>query len=529
MKKSLSVLMCLLILFGLSPQSLAADYDEVLHDTAQYVYKTVQNPQVGSVGGEWAVMGLARSGADIPSAYYENYYRRVEDYVKECGGVLHNQKYTEYSRVIIALTAIGKNPAEVSGYNLLESLGDYENTIRQGINGSIWALIALDSGNYDIPQNINAKTQATREMYINHILENQTPDGGWALSGNSADPDITGMALQALAKYRDNENVNAAIEKALLCMSQMQNENGGFSTWESENSESAVQMLTALCELGISQEDERFVKNQNTILDNLLTYYDGNGGFGHTKDGGTNQMATEQGLYALAAVKRFSQGKNSLYCMSDAIKVSVNQTEELKNSDIQKADIVSPEKTFEDIKGHENQSAIEELSRRGVIDGKTENSFEPDQTMTRAEFAAIVTRGLGLPLKEVSGFEDVTYEDWFYSYVNTAYAYGIVNGISDREFNPGGTITREEAAVMLQRAAKLCGMDTDIDAVLARDVLAGFLDYVKASDWAFGSLAFCYREGILPDDAMEIKPKEPVKRAEIAQMLYNTLKLSGLL
>ena len=118
MKKSLSVLMCLLILFGLSPQSLAADYDEVLHDTAQYVYNTVQNPQVGSVGGEWAVMGLARSGVDIPSAYYENYYRRVEDYVKECGGVLHNQKYTEYSRVIIALTAIGKNPAEVSGYNL---------------------------------------------------------------------------------------------------------------------------------------------------------------------------------------------------------------------------------------------------------------------------------------------------------------------------------------------------------------------------------------------------------------------------
>ena len=134
-----------------------------------------------------------------------------------------------------------------------------------------------------------------------------------------------------------------------------------------------------------------------------------------------------------------------------------------------------------------------------------------------------------MPLKVNYTFTDVTENDWFYSYVNTAYSYGIVNGVSDAEFYPSGTITREEAAVMVARAAKLCGMNTDIEALEARDILAGFLDYVKASDWAVDSLAFCYDNAILPNDVMEIKPKETVTRAEIAQMLYNMLVLSNLI
>ena len=149
--------------------------------------------------------------------------------------------------------------------------------------------------------------------------------------------------------------------------------------------------------------------------------------------------------------------------------------------------------------------------------------------MTRAEFATIIARGLGLPTKDGAVFSDVSSADWFYDYVNTAYAYGIVKGVSENEFNPNGTITREESAAMITRAAALCGMDTEIDISHARDILAQFSDYVKAADWAICSLSFCYGEGILPSDVMEIKPKESVSRAEIAYMLYNMLKLSALL
>lgn len=538
----------LIIIFAVSGLTVSAknnlDINNVLEDTAQYLYKTVMNPQVGSIGGEWAVLGLARSGYDVPEEYYQNYYKNVEEYVNACKGNLHNKKYTEYSRLIVALTSIGKNPGNVAGYNLLTPLGDYEKTIWQGMNGPIWALIALDSGNYNMPQNSNAKVQATREMYIERILNCQLSDGGWSLFGGTAaqesgdgisDPDITGMALCALSKYQDDEKVKTAIEKALDCMSERQNENGGFSSWNTENSESCVQMIVALCELGIPLTDTRFVKNGNTMLDSLLRFYVEGNGFLHTYDGsGSNLMSTEQAFYGIVAVKRATDGKNSLYRMSDAIHVSEMKNETTiglpeKNPDIKKMNIVAPGKTFPDISAHLNQPAIEALASRGIINGKTEDRFEPDGTMTRAEFATIIARGLGLPQMSVANFKDVTANDWFYNYVGTAYNYGIIKGVSESEFNPNGTITREEAAVMVTRAAKLCGMDTEMGTLAVRDSLAQFIDYVKASDWSQSSLAFCFSEGILDDSVMDIKPKEAVTRAEIASMLYNMLFSAKLL
>ena len=319
MKKFTAIFLTLIMLFGFSAQAFDTDkVNSLTQSVGNYLYETVKNPVVGSIGGEWAVLGLARSGLNIPDEYCENYYQSVTQYVKECNGVLHKRKYTEYSRVIVALTAIGKNPADVAGYNLLIPLGDFEKTVWQGINGAIWALIALDSGKYEIPQNPDAKIQATREMYINHILEKQTVDGGWALSGDYADADVTGMALQALSKYQDNSMVKSATEKALACLSDMQKENGGFSSYETENSESSVQVIVALCELGIPIHDERFVKNGKTILDSMLSFYDGEKGFMHTHNDITNQMATEQCFYALVALKRASENKNSLYNMRAA-------------------------------------------------------------------------------------------------------------------------------------------------------------------------------------------------------------------
>lgn len=536
MKKVISVFWILIAIFEYFPAKSAEiryDINTVIADTAECIYSTVSMPVVGSVGGEWAILALARSSADVPEGYFENYYRTVEKHIKDCKGVLHTRKHTEYSRMILALGAIGKDVRSVAGYNLLLPLGDYEKTVWQGINGAIWALIALDSGNYEIPKNPDAETYATREMYVNHILERQTSDGGWALSGDRADPDVTGMALQALAKYRDNEKVKSATERALACLSALQNESGGFSNYGTESSESSVQALVALCTLGIPEDDARFVKKGKTITDNILAYYNGKGGFYHTRgDGdGVNQMATEQCLYALASLVRARENRNPLYDMSDADISGGSDIPGLpgKNPDIVKTKVINHGKTFTDIAGHRYRTAIEALAARGIINGKSENIFQPDSTMTRAEFATIITRGLGLVQKGSCVFSDVYENDWYCSFVNTAYSYGIIKGISEREFNPGGTITREQAAVMVTRAAELCGKDTEISTFHARNILAQFPDYVKASEWASSSLAFCYENGILSDTASDINPGQHVTRAEIADMLCNMLTLCELL
>ena len=138
--------------------------------TAGYLQAQIAEPGTGSVGGDWLIFGLARSGVKVPQKYFDAYYENVEAAVREKNGVLSDRKYTEYSRTVLALTAIGKNPADVAGFDLLKPLADFEQVTRQGINGTIFALLALDSGNYEIPENPDAAVQATRQMYWTSCL-----------------------------------------------------------------------------------------------------------------------------------------------------------------------------------------------------------------------------------------------------------------------------------------------------------------------------------------------------------------------
>lgn len=536
-KRSISLLLAVILMLSLCVPAMAAtekDITAAVTKSAEYMLSAVKTPQVGSIGGEWAVIGLARSGYAVPQEYWDDYYATVEDYVESCKGVLHNKKYTEYSRVVVALTAIGADPTNVAGYDLLKPLGDFDKTIWQGINGPIWALIALDSGNYDMPINAEAKTQATRQLYIDEILSRQLNDGGWNLSdkgGNGqSDPDITGMALQALAKYQSQSAVKTATDKALTCLSNMQDNRGGYASWETSNSESVVQVIVALCELGIDLNDSRFTKNGITLLDNLFSYRNADGSFSHTANGsGNDQMSSEQGFYGIVAVMRAMQGKNSLYRMSDcSIRISGNAGVDTiglpgKHADVQKVPVTVPGTTFADITNHANKTAIEELAARGIITGYNATSFGPNDTMTRAQFATIVVRGLGLPLMTTNNFSDVKAGSWYASYVGTAYSYGIVNGRTATTFDPEGTITRQEAAAMVARAAKLCGMDTELETYEILNVLAQFGDYMSIGEWARESMAFCYGEDILDQSDWNVEPNRAILRCEIAQMLYNML------
>ena len=275
-------------------------------------------PGVGSVGGEWRVLGLARAGK-ITSELSDGYYSSLVSYVKENGSAkLDSRKSTENSRVILALSAIGKDATDVAGYNLLEPLADFDFVTWQGLNGPVFALIALDTYNYEIPTASDGATQTTRENLISYILENQLENGGWTFFGSAADPDMTGMAIQALAPYySNNADVKTAVDKALDVLSATQQENGGFASWGSVNVESCAQVLTALASLGINADtDERFIKNGSTLVDTIMDFSVENG-FAHIKDGGYNQMATEQAYYALVSYNRVKNGKTSLYDMSD--------------------------------------------------------------------------------------------------------------------------------------------------------------------------------------------------------------------
>ena len=344
-KKVCAIFLSFVIAFGFTLSSSLESYaysrqklNKSMQETAALMYKTIPEPVVASIGGEWTVLSLARSGIKVPKKYYENYYKRVEKTVKDAKGILHRMKFTEYSRVILALTAINKDVTDVGGYNLLSYLSDFDNVKKQGINGPIFALIAFDAGNYDIPIDKKASVQTTRQGIIDFILDKEihkgtSKAGGWALSGTDPDPDITFMAIQSLANYMDQKEVKEAVDRALKIMSKKQLSTGGYNSWGTENCESTAQAIVALTALGIDIDtDSRFIKtdkkgNKNTLMDGMMQFYCKGGGFAHVNEGydggggsgtGLNAMATDQGMYALDAYYRYINGKNKLYDMTDA-------------------------------------------------------------------------------------------------------------------------------------------------------------------------------------------------------------------
>ena len=309
---------------------LPVSMSSVMAQTRKYMQSVDVNPTLGS---EWFVLGQARSGVDTNGTYFKTYYNHIANYLKENNGKLTSSvKYTEYSKMILIMTSIGKDARNIAGYNLFEPLADFETVVGQGTNGPIWALLALNCNPaYSIPEVKGVKVQTTEQKLIDYLLGKETKKGGWSMSGNEPDSDLTGMALQALAPYyrvKGYERVTAAVDRALEVLSSMQNQSGGYSTLGVETSESAAQVLTGLCALGIDpMKDERFVKGGSWIVENLLTYHIENSGFMHVKAGSGNNgggvagtvngMATEQAYYALTAYQRLLDNKTALYDMSD--------------------------------------------------------------------------------------------------------------------------------------------------------------------------------------------------------------------
>lgn len=305
------------------------NFDKVYADTKKYIQNNVPAPVVAYDRGEWAVLGLARAGVALPDEYIQAYYDKVVAYVKAnigSDGVLvdpesHNPAVTDNERIILALTAIGKDPANVGGKNLLTALQDRNimqvtDTSDTDISGLVFGLLALNSGNY------------TQDSYwlVQAILTQQNEDGSWSASADTkpaSDVDMTAMALQALAPYYnegDDTTVNAAVNKALQWLS-AKYKNTGYTS-----AESCAQVVVALSALQLNaNSDSSFVKTVDgaptSVLGDLLRYYLGEGqGFKHAASGKTaDQKATEQALYAMAAYERYCRRTNALYDMTDAV------------------------------------------------------------------------------------------------------------------------------------------------------------------------------------------------------------------
>lgn len=303
---------------------------------------------VGSTAGDWAAIGIGRSGyADDYNAYLAVTAAYISKSYQE-NGYLDRTKATEWQRIGLAVLSAGGDPVSIGedqeGNPIdLVADGSYNrgkvmSLDKQGTNGLVFGLLLMDSMRYEIP----ADAADTREGLIEKILSSQIKDGGFNLTSidPQSDVDMTAMALQALAPYYNSEktyryvqqgtkqdqvkSVRQVVDEALQFLSSSQQESGGFTSWGSENSESCSQVLIALTSLGIDPgNDQRFIKNGNTVIDGLMQYHMEKGGFIHSKEydeenpnadpDKSNTMASDQALCALTALCRYYGGMRSFY------------------------------------------------------------------------------------------------------------------------------------------------------------------------------------------------------------------------
>lgn len=290
--------------------------EEVVKQNGNHTEQYILGQGAAKYGAEWNILGLARAEAVVPQGYYETYLQSVVDEVQKKQGILEPGTT---ARVVLALSALKKDVTNVGGYNLLENFNDLENVTKNGVYGPIYVLLALDSNNYQLPENRARSIQTTREGLVQYILNQEITYGGWGWQG-VADVDTTAMAIQTLTPYyHSNAEVKTAVDRGLTVLSGLQCEDGSYSSYGICNAESTAQVIVALTGMGINPaQDARFVKNGYTTIDGLMKFAVNGGGFSHELGNSVNNLATAQGYYALVAYQRLINGQPSFYQMSDA-------------------------------------------------------------------------------------------------------------------------------------------------------------------------------------------------------------------
>lgn len=264
--------------------------------TAEYIVENVKDVQVGETGGDWVIFALKASGTDVASQdYYDAYYDNIRGLLKSGRGVLSKNSLTTYERVSMALTAIGKDPKKVEGYDITKRIDDYAGVSGQGYNAEMFALISSDYCGFRLKN---------EKRYLRDILGCQLKNGAMTLDNETADVDMTAMGIQALAPYEKQKECGKAIGKALSYLSQKQNSDGSY-----DSAESTAQVIIAIAALSRDPlKDGDFTKKGGDLGDGLMKYSSGSA-FEHKKGEGVNLMATTQALCALDAITLAKEGK----------------------------------------------------------------------------------------------------------------------------------------------------------------------------------------------------------------------------
>ncbi|MDH6430143.1 MULTISPECIES: DUF4430 domain-containing protein [unclassified Paenibacillus] len=272
-------------------------------NVADATYAAAEYLLKGGVQSDWQAIGLAQAGYKLPASYLSELEKKVKDAAGDFTNV------TDYARIVLAVRAIGADPTSFAGngttpgYNLIEKIYNNSKLGEQTLNNPVYALLALDSGKYNIPSD----AKWTADKLLTEILSKQNPDGGFALTSGASEPDMTAITLTALAAHKNNPEAYLAGLQAVAWLSAAQDSHGGYG----DSAESSAQAILGLTSFGVDPSGLEYTKNKVDLMENLLSYRLADGSFTHSRGGSSNILATEQGLQALVAYNLLYKGSNS--------------------------------------------------------------------------------------------------------------------------------------------------------------------------------------------------------------------------
>ncbi|MHA6260444.1 S-layer homology domain-containing protein [Sporosarcina sp. CAU 1771] len=508
MLSKLAIAMLLLTLV-ITPTNTAKANDTTITQVRQAIEEVSEYITKSGVESEWEAIGLARAGKTVPKAYHENFNRNLQEQVISKSGK-GRMKITDVERLAIAGVAIGKNPMNIDGkgFNLIEKIYNSESWTSgedsitfQGNNGIIFALLALDSNGFEVPNT----AKWTREKLIAELLMHQKEEGSWSLSTSkdgASSFDITAMALTALAPYDDQPLVKNAIDKAVSFLAKSQEASGGFNEQfvGGISSEATSQVIIGLTANKIDPESDLFTKKGAHLIDHLLSYQSEDGGFKHTiDDAASNGMASEQALQALVAFDLYVKGEGSLYDFTGETVTPLPESI-----------------AFTDVDGHWAIEFIEDAAQLNIIKGYPDGSFKPDSELKRVHAVSLLVRALNLettkssPFKDIGGYHSETQQE-----IAAAYHHGLIvnpNG----SFNPNNNVTRAQMALMLERAYKI---KTGVKYQATGK--APFSDFGNADEETINAISMLYELEIASGSNGKYNPSNSTTRAHAAKMLVN--------
>jgi hypothetical protein len=271
----------------------------------------------GYDSSDWLAIGAVRSGLEKDtSEYFSVWKMRIEEEYSD-DTAIDRLNATDWHRAVLTGICLGANPNDISDVDLLGRgtylRGEGRPLDAQGLNGEIWALIAMDSCDWKLPE--GAKPDRTE--IIHTIINSRNSDGGFSLTvgDGRSDPDITAMALQALSPYRCCEETEDTVARAVDYLAESQS--------DTDNCETTAQIICALCCLDIDpDEDSRFAG----LTDELISYANDDGGFAHNKGGESSELASSQALIALCSIQRLRAGERSVYDMNEGLPEKPRKT-----------------------------------------------------------------------------------------------------------------------------------------------------------------------------------------------------------